>query len=603
MDGSIVIGTEIDTKGFDSQIKYIESKMLNIEDKLKQADMGFEVGDTEKLEADYERLGNQLLGLKQKQEKYNQSLNQVSVNKLNSIEKQVKNIGNSMTNVTKKVVGWGLALLSVRGVYSFINNSISTLSQYNEKIGTDLEYIRFALASTLQPVIERLIQLVYKLLTYINYIAKAWFGVDLFANASAKTFNKNAKAIGKATKQAKELNKQLAGFDEMNVLQDNSNAGADAGGGVGGGAVPSMDLSSWQGEVPDWVKWIADNKDVVIAGLLGIAAALLALKMGLGPLKALGIGVAIAGIAYTIQALMDYLKDPSWKNFGKVIQGIGVAILGVGIAIGSVPAIVIGAIVLIVGTIIKYWEQIKGVLQGGIDWLTGKSDWVRNMFGDTVGDIYDIFVGVLQELLNWFDLTFKSLKGVFDGIITFVKGVFTGNWKQAWEGVKQVFGNIFNWIKGTARSVLTMLLSLAVSIGKAVGGVISGAFKAVVNGVLRAMENILNAPIRAVNSLIGVINRVPGVRLSRLSTFRLPRLAKGGIVNNPGPGVMMGSYVAGERGPEAVLPLNDETLDRLGEAIARHQNINATIPVYVGNRQIVREIRKIESDNAFAFNS
>ena len=65
----------------------------------------------------------------------------------------------------------------------------------------------------------------------------------------------------------------------------------------------------------------------------------------------------------------------------------------------------------------------------------------------------------------------------------------------------------------------------------------------------------------------------------------------------------MGSYVAGERGPEAVLPLTDETFDRLGIAIARHTSINATIPVYVANRQIAREIRKIEAENNFAYNS
>ena len=83
---------------------------------------------------------------------------------------------------------------------------------------------------------------------------------------------------------------------------------------------------------------------------------------------------------------------------------------------------------------------------------------------------------------------------------------------------------------------------------------------------------------------------------------KIPRLARGGIVNNPGAGVMMGSYVAGEKGPEAVIPLDDMTLDRLGLAFARHTNITATIPVYVGNRQIAREIRNINADEDFAYN-
>ena len=60
MDGKVVIGCDLDTRSFDAQIDYVENQMQEIEDKLKQADMGFEVGDTQKLEADYERLGIKL---------------------------------------------------------------------------------------------------------------------------------------------------------------------------------------------------------------------------------------------------------------------------------------------------------------------------------------------------------------------------------------------------------------------------------------------------------------------------------------------------------------------------------------------------------------
>ena len=75
----------------------------------------------------------------------------------------------------------------------------------------------------------------------------------------------------------------------------------------------------------------------------------------------------ISGIVYAISSLLKYLKDPSWENFGSIIQGVGVAIMGLAVLIGSVPVAVAGAIVLIVGTIVKYWEQIKSFLQQRID--------------------------------------------------------------------------------------------------------------------------------------------------------------------------------------------------------------------------------------------
>ena len=177
VDGYVQIGTKLDTKDFDAEIKYVESQLEEIEYKLKQADMGFEVGDTQKLEAQYSRLIKQLDRLQKKQADLNKT-------DLSNIQKSIDNVGKSTSNTIKKVGKWALAIFGVRSAYMFVRQAASTLAQYNDQIATDLEYIRFSLASSLQPVIEGLIQLVYKLLTYVNYIAYAWFRVDLFANAS-----------------------------------------------------------------------------------------------------------------------------------------------------------------------------------------------------------------------------------------------------------------------------------------------------------------------------------------------------------------------------------------------------------------------------------
>lgn len=93
--------------------------------------------------------------------------------------------------------------------------------------------------------------------------------------------------------------------------------------------------------------------------MAGVTAGLLAWKLGLGGIKALGIGVMVAGVVLAIQGLIAYLNDPTFNNFGKVIQGIGIAILGLAIIIGNLPLAVIAAAVIIWGIIVKYWEQIK----------------------------------------------------------------------------------------------------------------------------------------------------------------------------------------------------------------------------------------------------
>ena len=316
MNGKVVIGCDLDTKDFDAEIKYVESQLEEIEYKLKQADMGFEVGDTQKLEAQYSRLVKQLDRLQKKQADLNKT-------DLSGVQKSIENVGKSTSKVITTMGKWALGIFAIESAYGFVRQAMASVSEYNEQISSDVEYIRFAMASMLQPVIEGLINLAYKLLTYVNYIAKAWFGVDLFANASANAMNKSAKS-------AEKMKKSLAGFDEMNVLNDNGSTGAM------GAVAPSFDLASPEDvQIPSWIKWIADNKDIVIAGLMGISGALIAVHLGLTLIQGLGIGIILAGIVTLIQGIVDFIKDPSWTNFLTILQGIALVVSGIAVLLGG----------------------------------------------------------------------------------------------------------------------------------------------------------------------------------------------------------------------------------------------------------------------------
>ena len=537
---------------------------------------------------------------------YKSKIENIQIQKQVSDVEKLKNgfnsVGSSIQKSITNVARLALGVFGVRSAYLALRRASSDLASYDQQYAANLEYIRYALTQAIAPVLQWIVKLAATLLGYINAIVQAWFGINLFSRGSAKNFQKMKAGASGASKAVKEIKKQLAGFDEINMLTDQSDSGAGGGGGAGG-AMPDFDLSKLQGEPPKWLQWIIDHKDEILAVLAGIATALALIHLGVSALTAIGIGAMVAGLLWTIEALKDYLEAPTWENFGKIIQGIGIFLAGLlGIILGF-PGVVIGVVVFIVGTIIRHWEQIKAFLQKGIDWLTGKSDWVHKMFGDTIGNIYDTIVANLQLILNWFDLTFKSLKGILDGIIQFVRGVFTGDWKMAWEGVKQIFSSIWDWIKGTASTVLQIVWNNVKLFASTIGNVVASIFKNIVNAVLRTIENVLNAPIRTVNKLIGVINAIPGVNLNTLPTFNLPRLKTGGIINMPNKGTMLGSAIGGESGKEGVLPLTDtQAMAELGREIGRWININATIPISVGNRQIAREIRRINAEDDFAYN-
>lgn len=524
----------------------------------------------------YKQTKDNVASYKAKIESVNIQKQQAQVSQL---KKGFQKVNTSVSNSIKHIGRLALGIISVASAYRLMSSASSTLGQYDEQYATNLEYIRYLIAQAIAPALKYVVNLASTLLSYLNYILNAWFGITLFSKNSAKNFMNAKNSTGGISKNTGKIKKDLqtTPFDEMNILTDTSDSGTS--GGTGGGAIaPSIDPSMLQGEVPDWLKWIADNKDLILSIMAGITAGLLAWKLGLDAIKALGISLLIAGIIYTIESLLGYLQDPGWENFGKIIQGIGLAILGVGVIIGSVPLMVAGAIVLIIGTIVKYWEQIKAFFQKGIDWLESKSDWIHKMFGDTIGDLYDFIVDILQDTLNSFDGLFKGIKTIFDGIIKLVKGVFTGDWKTAWEGLKQITKGVFDSLWAIAKWPLNMI--------------ISG----------------LNTLIRGANRIhFNVPDWVPGIggKQFGFNIPQIPKLAKGTILNAPGRGVPVagGTALAGEAGREAYLPLsNTQLLEELGSTIGKYINLNATIPIYVGNRQIAREIKRINAESDFAFN-
>lgn len=132
-----------------------------------------------------------------------------------------------------------------------------------------------------------------------------------------------------------------------------------------------------------------------------------------------------------------------------------------------------------------------------------------------------VILSVVQSLAASFQAIVTSIQGIFDGLIAFVTGVFTGNWSQAWEGVKQIFGNAFN-----------ALVELA---------------KVPINAVIA----LINGAIDGINSLTGGGISIPdwvpvaGGQTFSLKLNKIPALAHGGFTQ--------GVSIAGEAGTEAVI--------------------------------------------------
>lgn len=68
--------------------------------------------------------------------------------------------------------------------------------------------------------------------------------------------------------------------------------------------------------------------------------------------------------------------------------------------------------------------------------------------------------GVLNGIMDWVNGVLRA----FNGVITFVEGIFTGNWKKAWEGVKEIFGGIFDSLVGLVKTPFNALIGMINSV-------------------------------------------------------------------------------------------------------------------------------------------
>jgi hypothetical protein len=81
-------------------------------------------------------------------------------------------------------------------------------------------------------------------------------------------------------------------------------------------------------------------------------------------------------------------------------------------------------------------------------------------------------------------------------------------------------------------------------------------------------------------------------------------MASGGLVNMPNRGVPLSNVRAGESGAEGIIPLTDQqAMAQLGAEIGRNVLVNLTNITSMNGRVISRELKTIQSEEDFAFNT
>lgn len=574
-------------------------------------------------------------------------------------KKESNGLNSSIKKGIKTIARMSMAVLGVRGAYSLVRRAVSACLSSNEELSKKMTAIWNTLGTIMEPVVSAVINAIYKILAYINYFVKAITGIDFVANANAKAINKQAAATDKLTKSTREANKALASFDEMNVMQDPSASASQVAGVDTAATLDLPELTEEEKESLDGIvevfnnvsgalEWCSekcgelvgwwntlDGDTQKLIGTLGIAG-LVGILIGEG--SVLG---AILTVVGAIEGLNLLINGDTTDSINGWIILLGVAGL-VGILIGGSTGFSVGASIAAVCTAIEgmnllvngdttdtllgfimllggagvagyLWFGVKGVSVGiavasVISILNGLNKLLN-------GDTTDAIEGVTQILTGSAGLifAFKSLIAIINGS-TGVNAVLTALGSPLFlcvAGFAVLAAGILylsqNWDRMTgAQRAITILGSLAAAAVAA----------AIAIGVFHTAwtVGIAAAAIAAGLATLGLTFAFTSANQSTLETegqkmaqsfynssnFNgnpVPKLAVGGIVNNPGRGV---HAIIGEAGAEAVLPLenNTEWMDILAEKIGG----NVTIPIYLDGKKIATYVVDIQKKKAFAVN-
>ena len=286
----------------------------------------------------------------------------------------------------------------------------------------------------------------------------------------------------------------------------------------------------------DYIGSLDADQIKMLATLLSVTAAISPVAKGISNVT--GLISKLTGTGGAIPKAIEICNKLSGTVLPKVVSALKV-FPGLGIT---------AAIIALVALIATKGDEIQKYINKACDFIKGLLDKLFNWLNDHGLTTLAAFVKSIKDFIG-------DIQKVLGGIIDFIRGVFTGNWQRAWQGIVNIFSGIFGGIKDL--------------------------IKAPINGV-----------IGAINKVIGGFNKLRSVAgKSQVST--IPLLARGGIVSS-------GSAIVGDAGPELLTMMGGRAVVQpLTSSTTNNTNTNlggVTINVYGAAGQNVRELADIIMD-------
>lgn len=349
--------------------------------------------------------------------------------------------------------------------------------------------------------------------------------------------------------------------------------------------------------------WLAWQVLTAVAGIVGgIAGGLGSVLSVLSTLASAGaailapLGTIIGGVSTAFSLMFQVLGAGLTKVMGPlgsfvsklpVIGNLVTNLSGVlstlaGIFSGPLAIAISGATTLFaalfVGGFVKWAATSErfGELLGSI--FTHLGD-VFTHFGELVQVVVAAFIAGIDFMATHFSSTYEAIVAiidwiiiVFDGLIEFITGVFTGDWEKVLQGLAKIVGGIM----GAIMSGIVAVLNAGIT-------VIEMALSFIVNALYDFIKGALSI-VESAASIVGIDLDFPesiDIKLPRIPTPDPVKFATGGVVTGP-----TNALIGEGRYDEAVIPLGDSPqMQELVDRIADQAGKPVDVRVYIGDRE------------------
>lgn len=223
-----------------------------------------------------------------------------------------------------------------------------------------------------------------------------------------------------------------------------------------------------------------------------------------------------------------------WKNVLKPLaQFLGTVFMA---AFEIITTVLNKVVIPVVGAVIKVFQFLWNNVLAPI------ATFVSNT-------LFPVFSSVFESIGN----IIENVRTIFQGLIDFVAGVFTGDWRRAWTGVKTIFSGIWEGLGNIVKAPINTVIGF-------LNGLIGGVESAV-NSIAKMLNGLKIKAPGWVTKLTGITSI--GFNLPTWTAGRIPYLARGGLVTSPTLAVTGENYRK-----EAVLPLeNARSMRMIAESI------------------------------------